>query len=90
MNKSFLLYEACRFGLLPVVKLLLADHKYRSGEIQTTFITSAIHGHLEVVKYAVEKGANVWCHDEGSLGLLSAQGQSEVVEYIKSVQRGVK
>jgi hypothetical protein len=76
--------------LFPVVKLLLDNHKFISDEIHSIFVAAAIRGHLEAVKYAVEHGADVWHYDEWSLGLLSTQGHIEVVEYIKSAQRGIK
>jgi len=48
-------------------------------------ISAAESGHLDVVKYLVEKGADVHADDDGALRWAAESGHLDVVKYLKSV-----
>ena len=59
--------------------------KTKQGE--TVLMYAAWHGRLEVVKFLIDKGADVNAKDkdgETALSLVSAKNQPEVVEYLKA------
>jgi ankyrin repeat protein len=82
--------EACGNGHLEMVKLLVAagaevnsQDSYDWGPL----VSAAARGHLQVVKYLVEKaGADVrWADPDGQRAFVYAasRGHSDVVEYLR-------
>ncbi len=46
---------------------------------------ASFYGHLPVVKYLIEKGANVHALNDGALRYASVNGHLEIVKYIEDI-----
>ena len=77
-----LLFEAARAGDESLVKYAL-DNKF-SEDINGALKIAANGGHLDVVKYLVERGANIHLQSEFPLTLALINGHAEVVKYLVS------
>jgi len=53
-----------------------------SGILDTGLPWPCSDGHLDVVKFLVDKGANIHACDDFALHWASANGQLEVVDYL--------
>src|SRR5699024_4720363 len=59
----------------------------------TTLYLAAQHGHLDIVKYLTKKGANFYAKGIGGkrpLDIAEESGNTDVVEFLKQVQRDQK
>ena len=77
-----LLFQAARAGDESLVKYAL-DNKF-SEDINGALKIAANGGHLDVVKYLVERGANIHLQSEFPLTLALINGHAEVVKYLVS------
>jgi len=73
------LVEACKKGNLKKVKKLIG--KIHANE-EKALIWAADFGYLEVVKYLVEKGADVHILDDMPLRRAAAGGHLEIIKYL--------
>jgi hypothetical protein len=55
-----------------------------AGEISYIFCWSAANGHLEIVKYLAEQGADIHADNNFALQWSAYYGHLEIVEYLKS------
>jgi hypothetical protein len=91
MNKDeSLLIEACRLGLLHIVQLMMSNRQYSRLALRMATGGAARHGYLEVVKYMDSVGVHAAGFNEFAIESLKRRVYHEIVEYIKSAQRGIK
>jgi ankyrin repeat protein len=86
------LWDAAQRGNLSDVRAALsagADINYKPGTGATPLIWASYFGHLEVVKYLVESGANLNLISEGKTALDFARSNNKpaVVEYLTNASR---
>ena len=81
-TKDFL--EACKEGNLVLVESLLESIKIRT--LHSSVWMASENGHLEVVKYLVENGADFRVLDNRAVRHASVNGHIEVVKYL--VEKG--
>ena len=77
-----ILFTASRSGDKSLVKYAL-DNRY-SENINDALRIASKEGHLDVVKYLVERGADIHSQGETPLAAAVVNGQAEVVKYLVS------
>ena len=91
-NVDQLLADACTTGILVLAKIAIS----RGANINNLYIINYIHysspctiasryGHLDILKYLVEVGANIHIKDDYALRKASRYGHLEVVKYLVSL-----
>lgn len=85
------LYYACRHGHLPIVQLLIGElrcHYDRTSvrsHLQPPMVGASLGGHLSVVRYLVNEGADVNAQDTSGftpLIIASINGHLDIVKYL--------
>jgi ankyrin repeat protein len=81
------LFDACRNGDIEMVKLLIKDENdFKSRKYDNALIWAASNGHFEVVKYLVEKGADIHAKDDQPLQYACVFGHFKIAKYL--VEKG--
>ena len=80
------LVEACYTGNIEKIKCLVEQdfnnvHAWNNYALRW----SAYHGHLEIVKYLIEKGVDIHADNNETLRLSVLHGQLEIVNYLREV-----
>lgn len=81
--------DGCKAGSVEVVAILLARFSLHSS-LDQGLLSAASHGNLEVVKFLIFKGANVFSGFDGSLRMACVNGEVAIVSYLlpKYFRRG--
>jgi ankyrin repeat protein len=74
-------FNACQYGIFKLVKHL--HGRVKTGKNYDLAVRRAsVYGHLEVVKYLVEKGADFRYNENDAVRCASMFGHLEVVKYL--------
>lgn len=80
---------AAQKGFLEMVKLLVEDLKADVDECEGDPLhSSAANGHLEIVKYLLDHGADIHSDNDNALRMAKHNNQTAVVEYL--IEKGAK
>lgn len=90
LNYKFI--EACKSGDLELVKKYhkMIANVYVDVDIDWVLMSAADNGHLHVVKYLVDSGANIYRDDNWALCLATMNGHLNVINYLRSIDNGQK
>ena len=72
--------QAAQDGRLDLVKIALGRNE--KDTIDTAFTRAAWHGHLDIVKFLLEMGADIHAERERALEEASAYGHADVVSFL--------
>jgi hypothetical protein len=69
-------------GYLPLFILLVEENINNHYHYKYKLIKAAAHGHLDIVKYLINKGTNFYTLENSSLRFATQNGHLKVVQYL--------